>query len=166
MHLLSCGMFLLADIHISVQQGRPSLSAVQEGSRRAANNRMFSTVLTPEVFIQLCLFLFRSYLGILLYTELCPLCLTLLSYTWLDSNVGGMYCNFFNITLAYLSLRGYFVCVLCWDSLVDVIHCWYYHMLIKIITHIYPDLPVCQYVCCADPPKKLFTFYECRPVVC
>jgi len=59
--------------------------------------------------------------------------------------------------LAYLSLRGYCVCVLCWDSL-NVIHCWYYHMLIKIITHIYPDLPVCQYVCCTDPPKKLLTF--------
>jgi len=52
MHLLSCGMFLLADIHISIQQSRPSLSAVQEGSRRAANNRMFSTMLTSEVFIE------------------------------------------------------------------------------------------------------------------
>ena len=160
MHLLSCGMFFLADIHISVQQSRPSVSAVQEGSRRAANNRMFSTVLTPEVFIQLCLFLFRSYQGILLYTELCPLCRTLLNYMSLDSNVGGMYCSFFDITLAYLSLRGYCVCVcvLCWDSLVDVIHCWYYHMLIKILIHIYPDLPGCQYVCCADPPKKIVHF--------
>jgi len=32
-------------------------------------------------------------------------------------------------------------------------------MLIKIITRIYPDLPGCQDVCCADPPKNCFTFF-------
>lgn len=160
MHLVSCGVFFLADIHVSVQQGSPFLSAVLEGSRHAANDRMFSTVLSPEVFKQLCLFFFRSYQGILLYTELCPKCLTLLIYTRIDSIVGGMYCSFYNTTLAYLSLWGILcVCVVCWDSLVDVIHCWCYHMLVKIITHIYPNLPGCQYVCYADPPKNCSLFY-------
>lgn len=64
--VVSCDVFFLADIHSCLQHEQTS-STIQEEMQCAGNNRMFSTLLTPEVFTQPCFFLFIFYQGTLLY---------------------------------------------------------------------------------------------------
>jgi hypothetical protein len=66
-HLLSCDVFFLADIHISLQR-KQNNSTIEEEVQRAAYSGMFSSLLTHEAFTQPCFFLF-TYSWVMSYTS-------------------------------------------------------------------------------------------------
>lgn len=152
MHLLSCGVFFLADTSPYDRADQPYLQCRREVIVRQ----------TVGCFL-LCWHLKCSYSYVcsssgpskaFSYT-LWNFVHCVLSYSVTHEFIPMLAgCIAVSLILHYNTcLCGVTLCVMCWDSLVGVTYDWYYHMLMKFLTCIHLDLPGCQCVCCTEPPK-------------